>query len=118
MENTQIPRAIYEQPLNERIRILLRLESLFQQAHQSVDNDTERHSRFTIGTLLEILGVLSSLGDLRSEVIKELDRLSMMMGRYQGKPSIDEERLRGWLRECRHLIDEMKSARGLLGSEL
>lgn len=110
--------AAYEQPLNERVRTLLRLEFLFQQAQHGIEGDTEWHSRQVVASLLDILGVLSARGDVRAELIKELERIAVTLGRLADSPGVDPQRLRSLLDECRRLADSMKSVRGLPGGEL
>lgn len=110
--------AAYEQPLNERVRTLLRLEFLFQQAQHGIEGDTEWHSRQVVASLLDILGVLSARGDVRAELIKELERIAITLGRLADSPGVDPQRLRSLLDECRRLADSMKSVRGLPGGEL
>ena len=65
----------YEQPLNERMRTFLRLEFLYQQpAVQPRVGDElgDARGRRSSG-LLEIMAILMR-GDVRSEVLKELER--------------------------------------------
>lgn len=110
--------AAYEQPLNERVRTLLRLEFLFDQADRGMSGDSEWHSRQSIATLLDILAVLSARGDIRGELIKELQRIAMTLTRLESSPGVDPARLRPVLEECERLGEAMKSVRGHPGSEL
>lgn len=110
--------AVYEQPLNERVRTLLRLEFLFQQARHGIAGDSEWHSRQVVSALIDVLGVLSARGDVRTEIIKELERLTTTLVRLEHSPGVDQGRLRLLLDECRRLTEGMKSVRGLPGGEL
>jgi cell division protein ZapD len=85
-------RADYEQPLSERMRTFLRLEFLHQQMLYNSESESDWATRATIGTLLEILAILSR-GDLRSEVHKELDFQIGALERYQSKAGVDTGRL-------------------------
>jgi len=85
-------RADYEQPLSERMRTFLRLEFLHQQMLYNGESESDWATRATIGTLLEILAILSR-GDLRSEVHKELDFQIGALERYQSKAGVDTGRL-------------------------
>ena len=82
----------YEQPVSERMRTFLRLEFLYQQMLYSSDSESSWATRATIGTLLEVLAILSR-GDVRSEVHKELDHQIGALQRFQSQPGVDAGRL-------------------------
>ncbi len=82
----------YEQPLSERMRTFLRLEFLYQQMLYNSEKEADWATRATISTLLEILAILSR-GDVRSEVLKELDLQLSTLQRYQSQPGVDRGRL-------------------------
>lgn len=118
MAQQQAMPAAYEQPLNERIRTLLRLEFLFQEIDWTLNGDSPWHSRQSVATLLDILSVLSSRGDIRGELIKELERIAGSLERLRHNPDVDSARLQPLLEDCRRLAAALKSVRGLPGSEL
>jgi len=82
--------TIYELPLNERIRTLLRLEFLFKQANYTLRGMTVWDSRFTISTLLEINNVISRI-DIQSELVKELVRQKKVFTSLASLPNIDQQ---------------------------
>lgn len=84
--------AHYEQPLSERMRTFLRLEFLYQQMLFNLEDDATWATRSTIGTLLEVMAILSR-GDVRSEVHKELDHQLGVLQRFQSQPGVDAARL-------------------------
>jgi cell division protein ZapD len=84
--------AHYEQPLSERMRTFLRLEFLYQQMLYNSEKDADWATRATISSLLEILAILSR-GDVRSEVLKELDHQLDILERFQSQPGVDNSRL-------------------------
>ena len=84
--------ADYEQPLSERMRTFLRLEFLYQQMLYNGEEEADWATRATISTLLEILAILSR-GDVRSEVLKELDHQLGALERFQSQPGVDSSRL-------------------------
>ncbi len=84
--------AHYEQPLSERMRTFLRLEFLYQQMLYNSETDADWATRATISSLLEILAILSR-GDVRSEVLKELDHQIGGLQRFQSQPGVDSARL-------------------------
>ena len=82
----------YEQPLSERMRTFLRLEFLYQQILYNCEKEADWATRATIGTLLEVLAILSR-GDVRSDVHKELDHQLGVLERFQSQPGVDGGRL-------------------------
>lgn len=82
----------FEQPLTERMRTFLRVEFLFEQASHHAKEDSQYGTRAAIASLLEILTILGR-GDIRSEVIKELERHTDLLERYRQTPGVDGGRL-------------------------
>src|SRR5690606_37068060 len=82
----------YEQPLTERMRTFLRVEFLFEQASYHAQDSTPYGTRAAVISLLEILTILGR-GDIRAEVMKELERHSELLGRFRAKPGVDPTRL-------------------------
>ena len=96
----------YEQPLNERIRTFLRLEFLFAQAEHSLRGETHWDSRAALASLLDILNLFSR-NDLKSEVIKELERQAANLAPLEKLPGVDKQRLNQVLGEMERLIDKL-----------
>jgi cell division protein ZapD len=90
--DTRAEAANYEQPLSERMRTFLRLEFLYRQMLYNVENQGTWGTRATIGTLFEILAILSR-GDVRAEVHKELDHQIHQLAKFQSQPGVDAGRL-------------------------
>lgn len=107
----------YEQPLNERIRTLLRLEYLFFQMDHSLRGEKTWDSRAAIADLVEILQVFGR-GDLKTEVIKELERMGAALGRLAGNPEVDQAKLGPILERTEELIDRLHALPGQPGTEL
>lgn len=89
--------VIYEQPLSERLRTFLRLEFLYHQAISHAEHDGSWGSRAAVQSLLEIIAILSR-GDLRNEVLKELERNTIALNQYQSRPGVDDSRLKSVLK--------------------
>ena len=66
---------IYEQPLNERMRTFLRLEFLYNQTLYHRQQPDTWSARAAVASILEMLAI-TARGDIRSDVLKELERLS------------------------------------------
>lgn len=111
------PPVIYEQPLNERIRTLLRLEHLFRQAGFRLKGDTLWDSRAALDALMDIQNVLSR-NDLRSEVLKELERHASKLTALETNPNVDSETLQAILDELDLVTDRLHSIDGQIGHGL
>ncbi len=108
---------IYEQPLSERIRTILRLEHLFRLAAHSMKGKSSLDSRNYISTLLDLLDLFSR-GDLKSELLKELERSANTLRCLVSNPQVDSSRLTTILKAMEHLIDNLYGMKSQPGSEL
>src|SRR5215510_15765367 len=87
---------VYEQPLNERMRAFLRLEFLFRQARHHLNGRTAWETRAALSSLIDVLAILNR-GDARNEVLKEIERHTSGLQRYESQPGVDRTRLRSVL---------------------
>ncbi len=71
---------VYEQPLNEKIRIFLRLELLVKRFRHHLEKEWRSDTLSALTALLELYN-LSARMDLKSDVIKEIDRMSQTVRR-------------------------------------
>ena len=109
--------SIYELPLNERIRTLLRLEFLFQQARYSMRGFSVWDSRATISYILDITKIMTRI-DLRSEVIKELERQSASLLAISSQPGIDTTILHNTLKKLENYTKSLKISKNSSYDEL
>jgi len=99
--------AEYEQPVNERMRTLMRLEFLYQQMLYHSDLEADWATRAATSSLLDIMAILMR-GDIRSDVYKELDHQISDLRRYQSQPEVDNRRLQSLITNLvasRHELD-------------
>jgi len=108
---------IYEQPLNERTRAFLRLEFLFNWARYHLEQPSLWDSRAALASILDILSILSRT-DLKSELIKELERHAAKLSRLELNPDVDKQRLENVLDELDSLIDNLHTPNGQLAKDL
>ncbi|MFK5986791.1 MAG: cell division protein ZapD [Pseudomonadota bacterium] len=102
-------KIIYELPLNERIRTVLRLEFLFQQVLYSIRGVSIWDSRNAISSLLEIVNIISRL-DLRSELSKELQRQKKSMEALSNIPDINIEILQQTIASLNNCLYDLNTA--------
>ena len=72
---------LYEYPFQESVRTMLRLEQLFDRLGQLMVRDWAVDHHFALVTLFEIMDV-ASRADLKSDLLKELERHKQQLHRY------------------------------------
>lgn len=80
---------LYEYPFNERIRTYLRLEHLFLRLGQLVRRETAIDHHHALTTIFEIMDV-AARADLKSDVLKDLEKQRNTLNAYRGNPAISE----------------------------
>jgi len=80
---------LYEYPFNERIRTYLRLEHLFVRLSQLLARESAMDHHFALATIFEIMDV-GARADLKSDVLKDLDKQKAHLDAYRGNPAIAE----------------------------
>ncbi len=106
--------TVYEFPLNERIRIFTRLEQLFQQLSHFMSGTTVFDKRAAITVLLDILTIFSR-NDLKSELLKELDRHSKILSQIANSQVVDTEKLNHILNDLSTISKKLYAANGKIG---
>jgi cell division protein ZapD len=99
----------YEQPLNERMRTFLRLEFLYQQLSFHQEQQDAWSTRAAVSSLLEIL-TITARGDVRSDVLKELERHMAVIHDYQSRPGADAGRVHAIVANLAKLRTELNAA--------
>ena len=84
--------VLYEYPFNEGIRTMLRLEHLFDRLGQLIARDSALDHHFALATVFEIMDV-AARADLKSDLLKELERHKAMLQGWRGNPHISEAAL-------------------------
>jgi cell division protein ZapD len=80
---------LYEYPFNERIRTYLRLEHLFRRLGELVPRSHPIDHHYALATLFEVMDV-AARADLKSDVMKDLDKQKTALNGYRGNPAISE----------------------------
>lgn len=88
--NQQI--CIYEQPLNERMRLFMRLESIFAQMRNFHRADEYYSIQLFLDALFDVLDFLHRY-EIRAEIIKELQRYQVALGK-EASPYLSGDELK------------------------
>ena len=104
----------YEFPLNERIRVFIRLEQLFQQFMHFSAGETVADKRAAITVLLDIMSIFRR-NDLKSEILKELDRQATVLGKIANSEGVDSEILQNILDQLAQISKKLHAVTGKIG---
>ena len=100
---------IFEQPLNERMRTFLRLDFLYNQALYHNEKASQWGSRAAVGSLIDILAI-TTRSDVRSEVLKEIERHLAQLSEFENKAGVDGGRLRALINNLARLRSALSAA--------
>ena len=109
--------VLYEYPFNEGIRTMLRLEHLFDRLGQLVARDTPVDHHFALATIFEIMDV-AARADLKSDLLKELERHKSQLLGYRGNPNISEAALDEIVGRMDHAFTGLNQLQGKAGQSL
>lgn len=108
---------LYEYPFNERIRTYLRLQQLFNRLGQLMARTEALDHHFALTTLFEIIEV-ASRSELKSDVLKDLDRQKQLYNGYRGNPAISEKALDGLIAQLDEHFESLNQISGKVGQSL
>lgn len=108
---------LYEYPFNESIRTMLRLEHLFDRLGQLIGREAPVDHHFALATIFEIMDV-ASRADLKSDLLKDLERQKAQLNGYRGNPSISEAALDEVLGRVDHAFNGLNQLPGKAGAAL
>ena len=110
--------TVYEFPLNERVRLFIRLEQLFLKLDHFVQGRSIWDYCAVVSTLIDIVGVFGR-NDLKSEALQEIDRQSNVLHRmakhYEG---VDQGRVGQVIARLEGLGKQLYAVSGKLGLSL
>ena len=108
---------LYEYPFNERIRAWLRLEHLYDLYTELCERTQAIDHHFALATLFEILDVVCR-PDLKSEIMRDLDKQKNQLNAYRGNPAVVEQALDDMLHNIESCFTHLASMEGKIGHEL
>jgi cell division protein ZapD len=108
---------LYEYPFNERIRTYLRLEHLFLRLTELVAREQALDHHYALTTLFEIMDV-GARADLKSDVLKDLDKQKHVLDGYRGNPAIAEGVLDNVISKLDRCFVALNSLTGKAGQSL
>lgn len=108
---------LYEYPFNERIRTYLRLEHLFRRLGELVSRDHAIDHHYALATVFEVMDV-GARADLKSDVMKDLEKQKQVLNAYRGNPAIAESVLNEVIAKLDGCFSGLNSLPGKAGQSL
>ena len=112
-----VKNQVYEQPLNERIRMCLRIETLMKRFHYFANLKGDWSGYSALLGILEITSLLER-GDFKQEVLKELERHHSALKSLSSHEGVDKSKLDLTLSKQKNAIDRIHGLSGKLGEHL
>lgn len=107
----------FEHPLNERIRTFLRLEHLFEKIAHFLPEEDPMATRAAVAGLMDIVAIIAR-ADIKTELLKELDRNSATLNRIRRQPGVDLETLGAILDDLQRAAAGLHALTGPLGQSV
>jgi cell division protein ZapD len=108
---------LYEYPFNERIRTYLRLEHLFRRLGELVPREHPVDHHYALATIFEVMDV-AARADLKSDVMKDLEKQKGLLNSYRGNPAIAESVLDEVITKLDGCFNALNSVPGKAGQAL
>ncbi len=108
---------LYEYPFNERIRTYLRLEQLFLRLGEFMSRESALDHHFALVTIFEVMDV-GARADLKSDVLKDLDKQKHLLDSYRNNPAIATEVLDKIFNQVDRCFSALNSLPGKAGQSL
>lgn len=108
---------LYEHPFNERIRTYLRLEHLYARLGILIEREAAIDHHYALATLFEIMDV-AGRAELKTDVLKDLDKQKNALMAYRDNPAIDEGALNKVIAELDAAFTGLSQTPGRVGGML
>lgn len=108
---------LYEFPLNERVRTLLRLEDLYDSVRHFLHQATRADHHASLVAMFDILDV-ASRGDLKSDLLQELERQKAFLMGLRDNPAIAADKWRAVMGEIEAAFSNLHASAGKTGQEI
>jgi cell division protein ZapD len=107
----------FEHPLNERIRTFLRLEHLFDRMSHFLPQADEWATRAAMESLLDVLSI-TLRSDIKTEILKELERHTIALERLGKQPGVDAATLNQILKNLEDIAGKIYQLGGQIAQTL
>ena len=117
IKTQQVSLVTYELPLNDAVRICLRLENLFQQFQKTMSCTSILSTKNAMDALLKILEV-TDRPDIKSKLSQTLTQYTNVFSQLTRSPQVDAQRLYTTLKKCDGLNNYLRTHNARIGESL
>jgi len=103
--------ATYEFPLNERVRVFMRMENCFAQIVHFSASTNIWDSQASLLVLLEVLNLMER-HDIKNELGKELERNITLLNTWLDVPSVNDRKLQLTIEELNNCLQALQNISG------
>jgi cell division protein ZapD len=108
----------FEFPCNERIRSLLRIESLFKRVRYFCGQTSAEDHKAALWALFELFDLVGGRGDIKSELLQELERQRSRLSQYSGKPGVSQDVLDDLLKRVQLVFEQISAVNTRFGPHI
>ncbi|WP_043739694.1 cell division protein ZapD [Thioalkalivibrio nitratireducens] len=107
----------FEQPLHERVRLLLRMETLIERFRQASLDGRDFDHHHALMVLVDIYSLAGRV-DVKRELMGEIERQIANLNRLATQPGVDQERLTLTMQGQRRLLGRLEDQVGALDQRI
>lgn len=111
MSSTVAQPLVFEQPLNERMRLFLRFEGLLDRFDSASGSRTEWSAHCAISALIELHNLVNRV-DIKRDLLKEIERIIASLSRHASDPLVDDDMLDRIISRLRKAFDTLQALEG------
>ena len=111
MASPRLQPIIFEQPLNERMRLFLRFEDLLARFEHSFAHADPWSAHCAVVALIELHTLINRV-DIKRDLLKEIDRIVGSLSRLADNPAVDDKELDKIVINLRTAFDLLHSLEG------
>jgi cell division protein ZapD len=108
----------FEFPCNERMRSLMRIDSLYKRCAHFTQQFGQAEHQAALWSIFELFDLVGGRGDIKSELLQELERQRSRLNQYAGKPGVSNQALEELLEQIQRVFTEISSVQTRLGQHI
>ena len=108
----------FEFPCNERIRSLMRIDSLFKRCLYFTTQAQPTDHQAALWSIFELFDLVGGRGDIKSELLQELERQRSRLNQYVGRPGVSNQALEELLEQIQKIFADISCVQTRLGQHI